>query len=289
MKAIKKNFHKKLDSLNKKSCEKKIKDSLIKKGKHDFSSYYYGGEDVNDELELIYKKKCAFCENNTTAGATIQVEHYRPKAKVTEDETHTGYYWLGYEWTNLLHACSKCNGNKANFFPIKKGGIRVTNPTLLGDGNLDRSSCSITHKDYENEKALILNPEIVNPRLHIKFLDNGRVIGTTEEGKTTIDKCDLNREPLEIARKNIVEELFFDVKWAVNELNNEVITQDALNSFIKKEVTKLLKKINNNDSFSELARTALINFDRFIIQRFGNKSDRVALNLALNKIDLSYL
>jgi hypothetical protein len=48
----------------------------------------------------FYKNKYAYCETNTLAGATLQVEHYRPKAKLIEDTDHLGYYWLAYEWTN---------------------------------------------------------------------------------------------------------------------------------------------------------------------------------------------
>ena len=48
---------------------------------------------VVDALDLSYNHKCAYCERVTKA----DVEHYRPKKKVSEDADHPGYYWLCYE------------------------------------------------------------------------------------------------------------------------------------------------------------------------------------------------
>ena len=103
---INKNFTVRPLSLTTNNCKQKVKKSLSEKGKHKFSTTFYASAAIKNNLSKIYNKKCAFCENDTTAGASLQVEHYRPKAKVTEDLRHPGYYWLGYEWSNLLYALS---------------------------------------------------------------------------------------------------------------------------------------------------------------------------------------
>jgi uncharacterized protein (TIGR02646 family) len=57
--------------------------------------------------------KCAYCEVQFVLDQTGDVEHFRPKAGVVDEHDqrvdHPGYYWLAYEWSNLLPSCSKCN------------------------------------------------------------------------------------------------------------------------------------------------------------------------------------
>src|SRR5262249_341553 len=70
----------------------------------------------------LFHDKCAYCENKPLAGYPGDVEHYRPKGKVDEDESHPGYYWLAYDETNLLPSCSLCNQPrraKLTHFPVK--------------------------------------------------------------------------------------------------------------------------------------------------------------------------
>lgn len=130
-----------------KKCDSKISKVLIEKGKHKFSGY--ANDDVKNKLSKIYNNKCAFCEFDTTAGAVLQVEHYRPKAKVKEEPSHNGYYWLGYEWTNLLFACSRCNRAKSTHFPIDVAGVRVFSHPIK-NGNLDKIKCKANNVDLIN-------------------------------------------------------------------------------------------------------------------------------------------
>ena len=79
---------------------------------------------VREKLNELYFHKCAYCETLCKA----EIEHYRPKKGVTEDTLHNGYYWLCYEWSNLVPSCRYCNteGGKGNQFPIK--GTRIKLP-----------------------------------------------------------------------------------------------------------------------------------------------------------------
>ena len=103
---------------------------------------------VEDQLALSYHNKCAYCERLEKA----DIEHYRPKKKVAEDNTHNGYYWLCYEWTNLLPSCVKCNreGAKHSKFPIL--GTRVYTPSFLSNSQLN-----LSHQRPENFPLIHLN------------------------------------------------------------------------------------------------------------------------------------
>jgi hypothetical protein len=98
-------------------------------------------------LEHVFHGKCAYCETHLSgARQPGDAEHFRPKKGVNyrpveagrsafvpamaEDEAatpvrtiqHPGYFWLAYNWRNLLPACNFCNraAGKRNQFPIQR-------------------------------------------------------------------------------------------------------------------------------------------------------------------------
>jgi hypothetical protein len=248
-------------------CDEKIKDALINKNKHNFRGY--AQDDVKQELSKIYNNKCAFCETDTTAGSVLQVEHYRPKAKVTEEPAHKGYYWLAYEWTNLLYACASCNRAKANFFPLHINGIRVFQP-VLNAGILDKASCKFDSSILLNEKPLLLNPEAKDfkPEKHIILGPNGNIVSVSPQGKTTIEKCKLHRPSLIIARKGIVDKHLQNFFKAFEKKRNGIISQDNLIGRIQVEIEQMLDRIIENQPYTLLAKTMLKYFHKFFTERF---------------------
>lgn len=200
------------DHLETANCRKKAELALAEKNRHNFSSYFYANAaHVLPELERIYHGKCAYCESRTRHVATLQVEHYRPCRKVAEDDEHEGYYWLGYEWSNLLLACPKCNGRsgKGNKFPIK--GKRVYLPPTDSDGILDRNRCHPKRPPLCDEKPLLLNPETDEPALHFVFDKHCKIIGITDRGKATIRICRLDRELLNRERRKVVDRFIREI------------------------------------------------------------------------------
>jgi len=96
----------------------------------------YNDDDVRNALNQLYHNKCAYCEGLTnTAKFTSRIDHYRPKNGIKGVTNHKGYYWLGYEWTNLLPTCEKCNIKKSNQFPLKDETTRITD-NLKNEGFL---------------------------------------------------------------------------------------------------------------------------------------------------------
>ncbi|MCY7331495.1 MAG: hypothetical protein LH649_02300 [Pseudanabaena sp. CAN_BIN31] len=78
--------------------------------------------------------RCAYCETPIADTQSIDIEHFRPKAGIKDengnvmnlkdlsgvetDIPHHGYYWLAYDWRNLLPSCEKCNRPKSTIFPV---------------------------------------------------------------------------------------------------------------------------------------------------------------------------
>jgi hypothetical protein len=161
------------------------------------------------------KPKCNYCESQLEHGLTLQVEHYRPKAKIeagiNDNVELPGYYWLGLEWTNLLLACPKCNGKdaKGNHFPIR--GVRATaiNPVLRGPQgqvSLDRSQIKAHTVPLSDELPLLLNPEIDRPENFLTFDLYANIDGHgphAERGNISKDTYRLNRDLLVVERLDV--------------------------------------------------------------------------------------
>ncbi len=154
-------------------------------------------------LLRAFNYKCGYCEVRLAGNQPGDVEHFRPKKDVTDESLqpvfdgerrHPGYYWLAYDWFNLIPSCIECNRpstspegrprGKRNRFPVR--GFRAFKPG-----------------DEKREEPLLLNPwKVDDPGKHLTFGDELGVLGAeTEEGTKTLEVLDLNREGLLEARK----------------------------------------------------------------------------------------
>lgn len=140
--------------------------------------------------------KCVWCEQRRDLSREIDVEHYRPKAEVSEWQgdpppvTDTppsqvscgdGYWWLAFAWDNYSFACKPCNQHwKRNLFPVR--GPRP--PCVEGVERL--------------EQPLLLDPaSSFSPRDHFRWdILSGTITGVSDEGRATIITCGLNRSGL---------------------------------------------------------------------------------------------
>ena len=191
--------------------KKRFYNLLEKKNKHSFSGY--NTTEVKQRLYEIYSGKCAFCETKRPI-RELEIEHYRPKKAVTESPEHKGYYWLAFEWSNLLLACKSCNNYKLNHFPIEGNRIFLPDFSIEKENNLSKE-CSILNEKFVSEKPLILNPECDQPEDHIYFDFTGEALpkNGSIKAKATIEICRLNNEILHLdTRKKRIDSFFESVK-----------------------------------------------------------------------------
>ncbi|CAA6803023.1 MAG: Unknown protein [uncultured Aureispira sp.] len=200
-------------ALTKKGCHRKVKRAVTTLDGNIYDGYYYKDLTVTAQLGSIYNHKCGYCESFSNHVATLQVEHFRPKAKVTEDSSHKGYYWLGCEWSNLLLACSKCNGKgaKGNFFPIL--GNRVLHDTPFNHlGEFNRITSLANSSFLANEQPLLLNPELDAPEQCLTFRYLGSLEGLNLKGRKSISTYKLNRNDLFLRRQDVVNKYVGQLK-----------------------------------------------------------------------------
>lgn len=141
----------------------------------------------------LFSEKCAYCEQQVRSNQHGDVEHFRPKGAVTDQDNktvvvtlttgksidHPGYPWLAYEWTNLLLSCQKCNQVLKHMrFPV--------------DG-------THAHMPQGKEQALLIHPGgDEEPDAHLEFRKNGLVAAKSNNarGVETIKVYGLNRNEL---------------------------------------------------------------------------------------------
>lgn len=240
---------------------------------------------VEDKLALSYNNKCAYCERFAKA----DIEHYRPKKKVIEDNTHEGYYWLCYEWTNLLPACVKCNrdGGKHSKFPII--GTRVYNPSFLADKSLNSDDCKAQNNPLNLEIPYLLHPEVEDPELFFDFYidPNGdgiriRGIDQLKRGERTIEICKLNRQELRIERVEFVINPFKQaIESAFGMLGNEFYTENDFETQIIFQLNQLILNKDNENSAHTLLRKFIVispqNFENIVLPYLTSSIRRIVL------------
>lgn len=131
-------------------------------------------------LYNIFKGKCGYCEINISGFSQGAVDRFRPHNGVRDNEKYLNdlYWWLVYDWGNLIYSCKECCNYKANYFPIK--GVRARSQK----------------DDLEKEKKLLINPCEDNPDRHFIYTKEGTIHSNTEEGSQTIELLRLNRTNL---------------------------------------------------------------------------------------------
>lgn len=228
-----------------------------------YNSSYYPHEDVVNLLKAfsIHKTqlqpgdlaKCNYCESKIEHAATLQVEHYRPKAKVDSGENDhqilPGYYWLGLEWTNLLLACPKCNGKdaKGNKFPIRgvRAQVHNTVQTINSAPTLVRANCYANEHPLVLELPILLNPEIDNPEDFLTFDILGNIIGhgnDHERGNISRDIYRLNRDELLICRQKVWNEFKNEINVDIAGHIRGYFTEQGLKYSFMKIAEKLLNR-----------------------------------------------
>jgi len=164
-----------------------------------------------------FRGRCAYCESYIADLQRGDVEHFRPKRAVTDEndvpvtitrpggrqEQHPGYFWLAYNWKNLLPSCTSCNQpgdegiGKRNRFPLEPPP---------GHG--------ITDTDITTERPLLINPadpDDDDPENHLDIeLETGIMCSrnNSRRGEACVKIFGLNiRDQLVNGRRAAMEEV----------------------------------------------------------------------------------
>ena len=189
-----------------------------------------------------FKGKCAYCETYVAENQSQpgDVEHFRPKGQVSDfdhkivkivgsEKDHPGYYWLTYEWTNLLPSCASCNRSTNSFngdYKIGKGSrfpVKGVHAEVPGDET--------------DEEHLLIHPVIDDPQRHLEPNNLGLIFPKTDRGKLNIELFGLNERDLHYARRDAYMFAFNRI-LAAFAMFSEGLPEEALR--IKCEIEELL-------------------------------------------------
>lgn len=176
--------------LAKKKLEEKFSDkSRQERFKFDLSIF----KSVKEDLMKLSNSKCSFCESKLKGASIFEIENFRPKGGArgfdSKEYAPVHYWWLAYEWENLLITCQLCNRHKRDLFPLENENFR--------------SRIGAVGKELLLEKPLLIDPSSDNPDEHLDFDENGFAIDLTLRGKVSIEVYGLNRSELVSSRKEV--------------------------------------------------------------------------------------
>jgi 5-methylcytosine-specific restriction endonuclease McrA len=214
-------------------------------------------QEVDLNLEGPFHGKCAYCESKIYTNQYGDLDHYRPKGAVRDERTgrpvrldlgtgesnHPGYYWLAYDWQNLLPTCELCNRpslsrspgrvGKHDFFPVES--FRAIRPG-----------------EEAREIPLLLHPVLDDPSEHLGLDPTGVLFEKTKRGRMTIDLLGLNDRDLPNDRRETYEraELLAQNLLALTD-------RDPSSREIPVLLKRLLELAAGRGSFTMAARLAL--------------------------------
>lgn len=192
-----------------------------------FEFAVYKSAEVKDTLEKLFHGKCAYCETNFSVSAPSDVEHYRPKARVSEAPDHPGYWWIAMSWDNLLPSCIDCNRKRKQLYVPWDGTLASMSRRALASeslGKLDSFPLAAgaarlqpESSRFDDEQALLLDPTRDQPEQFLAYHFEGAeplavVVPVGDErqrerGAVSIQTYGLNRLALVQERTRLLRRL----------------------------------------------------------------------------------
>lgn len=237
----------------------------------------YSDPEVKDALIALCDEKCAYCESKFLHVYSGDVEHFRPKGRISDaDNPKPGYYWLAADWDNLLLSCRNCNQKLRHLTgdnEVKQSMGKVDQFPLL-DGGEHVQDHMVGIKD-EEEFRLLINPCLENPEDYFEYnIKNGYIIPKAEDDKKkkmaeeSIRVYVLQRIPLIQARYRKTIEILAQiqrVKEAVKNVSDNTDDSTSLkriyfDKILKKEIKKLKQFLEPGEEYLGLARQIINKF-----------------------------
>ncbi|OSZ79040.1 hypothetical protein CAP35_12555 [Chitinophagaceae bacterium IBVUCB1] len=241
-----------------------------------YDSQHYGHDDVRVALDKIYHGKCAYCETRIEPVATPQVDHYRPVNTYTGEyppgqrQNHRGYYWLGYEWTNLVLSCPACNGTKSSKFHLSNPANRVTEAPALVAYLPNYPEHLASSASFSVEDPLLINPERKNPDIHLAVNYYGLLepINDSPYGQATIDICDLNWDKLYENRLAVMSKIIDEINTQLYKRYRRdglALTEGQFKESLFTIFKKILERTTVTKQYNMVGRCMIAKFEDLIL------------------------
>lgn len=230
-------------------------------------------KDVLGKLLEIHRSKCAYCEQKISiSNSSVFLTYYRPYAQ---------YYWLAYEWSNMLPVCKACYLYAEHDFPVEnEQHHRVSSPPKLRQDWLPNGI------PFLKEKPLLLNPEMDKPEKYLVFNPEGYLEAIEQNSRAinTIAAYQLNKGQVVVARKKKIEAFFIRFEKAILTFKrfdaDNSPSPKAMDEYFIPIFEDLVSMSNPEAEFSLLGKSMLYDFDTFFCDRLYKPKDRKILRNA---------
>ena len=212
-----------------------------KPSSEDYNNYWSNSREV---LYTHQNKKCCYCERIRELKRESDLEHFRPKARVSNEPDHYGYWWLAYNFDNYLYSCKICNEDfKKNLFP-------------LIDPN---SRAFLESDDLELETKYLIDPYNENPEdfigyywgdcksKYVKVLS--KMTDVNKRGEKSAEIVGLNRDSLMTERAHLLVSL-----QGLVTIMNYALQAENKEELISETHEKILNETSANKSFTGFRR-----------------------------------
>lgn len=236
---------------------------ILKKLRAEINSRGKIWADLKEALAELSFRKCWYCESMENR-SDMAVDHFRPKSKVLECETHRGYWWLAFDHANYRLACGFCNSphenvdeeqtlGKATHFPLIDEAQRIHSPT----GRLT------------DERPTLLDPTIAADPPLLWFLEDGRAVPKykpeqsalfSSRASISIDVYNLNDFRIKEARVIIAIEIKRQVELGEKHLDEALSGVPVAVALFQEICHTLLNFIAPQAEFSSTARAILAGY-----------------------------
>ena len=233
----------------------------------------YRDKSIRYALNVLFNGKCAYCESKYIGTQPMDVEHYRPKNAIRNEDgiQKPGYYWLATKWENLLPSCIDCNRRRGQEFD--DGGCG-----LAGKGSLfPIEDCQTRAREPEqehNEIPLLLNPCEDYPEEHIEFFEDGSVRarlrddGPSEKGKASIEIYGLHRIGLIQMRRDHGLDVLVQIIRVIKFIKrlDENVGNTGIRDDLVFELTQLYRLMDTSRAYSGMTYQLVKKYLPFVAQ-----------------------
>ncbi|MFJ5437440.1 hypothetical protein ACIPT2_06100 [Pectobacterium brasiliense] len=227
----------------------------------------YKDIEVLNALNELFGNKCAYCGSSYRATSPTDIEHFRPKGRVSDAPGHKGYWWLASTWRNLLPSCILCNREQYNeLFDITTANLNLVH---IKSGKVDHFPLAGPYRatkendDIEREDPLLIDPTQRDPALYLswKKINNSYVIVPLHQSdaiipyaRTSIQIYGLNRRPLVESRTEAAMAIEVAAQLLASQLSRAIesdpVSLPVLMPTIEDYVREFTRKKENPPQFA---------------------------------------
>lgn len=208
--------------------------------------------ELNPRLAALKNDQCWYSESRNPT-ADKNVDHFRPKARVEEDDTHEGYWWLAFSWRNYRYASQWCNqrrlgdvndpgGGKLDHFPLFPNSFRARRE----------------QDDIELEDLQLLDPIDPDDWKLLTFRSDGHPTPARQKGSREYERAEISIEVYRLHCKQLVDDrrvLAGEIQRLVQELERlrPRIDDPKIRAVYKSIEIRLLRSIHPGSEYSSAA------------------------------------